>query len=70
MDTLELDRTITIHPIKAEDAERCGQIAFEVYHDTAADHGFPSEQPSVEVATALIKAKLADPNANVSGRLR
>ena len=67
MQTLKRERTITIRPIRSDDAERCGQIAFEAHRDVAGRHNIPSEQPSVEFSIGLIKSKLADPN--VSGRV-
>jgi len=54
---------ITVRPIEPEDVGRCGAIAFEAHCDVTARHNVPSEQPSVEFSTGLIKAKLADPNA-------
>jgi N-acetylglutamate synthase-like GNAT family acetyltransferase len=54
---------IVIRPIRAEDVEPCGRIAFEAHRQVATTHGFPPEQPSVEFATGLIKAKVSDANA-------
>lgn len=54
---------ITVRPIEPEDVGRCGAIAFEAHRDVAARHDVPSEQPSVEFSTGLIKAKQSDPNA-------
>ena len=63
MQAPEVDQTIVIRPIRPDDAERCGRIAFEAHRDVAARHNFPSEQHSVEFSIGLIKAKLADSNA-------
>jgi len=63
MHTLEREITIAIRPVGPDDAERCGQIAFEAHREVASRHDIPSEQPSVEFSIGLVKAKLADPNA-------
>ena len=53
----------TVRPIRAEDVEVCGRIGLNAHQQVAAKHGFPPEQPSIEFATGLIKAKVSDPNA-------
>ena len=53
--------TVT-RPVRADDVEACGRIAFDAHQQVAATYGFPPEQPSVEFATGLIKAKVGDPN--------
>jgi predicted N-acetyltransferase YhbS len=53
----------SIRSITDQDAERCGQVAFDAHREVAARHGYAPEQPSADFATALIRAKLADPNA-------
>src|SRR5215212_10244416 len=55
--------TMAIRPVHAEDVEACGRIAFEAHQQVATMHGIPPEQPSVEFATGLMKAKVSDPNA-------
>ena len=62
MDAVETGRTITIRPIRIEDADRCGHVAFAAHQAVARHHGIPSEQPSAEFATGMIKAKIADRN--------
>lgn len=52
-----------IRPIRAEDVAACGRIGFEAHREIAARHGFPPEQPSVEFAVGLVRAKAGDPNA-------
>lgn len=52
----------TVRPIRMEDAESCGQAAFQAHAAVAALHNFPSEQPSVEFSIGLVKNKLNDPN--------
>ncbi|HSM85304.1 MAG TPA: GNAT family N-acetyltransferase [Candidatus Limnocylindrales bacterium] len=57
-----------------EDAESCGQVAFQAHTTVAALHNFPSEQPSVEFSVGLVKNKLNDPNvfsalAELNGRV-
>lgn len=60
---IETYSRITIRQIKASDAETCGRIGYEAHKAIATAHNYPSEQPSVEFSTGLIRAKLNDPNA-------
>ncbi|MDQ6881114.1 MAG: GNAT family N-acetyltransferase, partial [Pseudomonadota bacterium] len=63
MDAVETGATLVVRPISIEDAERCGHVAFAAHQAAARRLGIPSEQPSAEFATGLIKGKIADPNA-------
>ncbi len=54
---------MTIRPIRPEDAEACGRVAYEAHKGVAAAHNFPPEYPSIEFSVGLIQAKLKDPNA-------
>ena len=54
---------ITIRSIQNTDSEACGRIGYEAHRSVAAEHGYPSEQPSAEFATGLINMKINDPNA-------
>ena len=54
---------VVIRSVRADDVRACSQIAFDAHRQVAATHGFPPEQPSVEFATGLMKAKVSDPNA-------
>lgn len=44
-----------------EDAEACGRICYEAFSMRGAAHGFPSEVPSPEVASALLSMLLSHP---------
>lgn len=54
---------LVIRPIRSEDTESCGRVAFEAHHAVATAHNFPPEHPSVEFSIGLMKAKISDPNA-------
>jgi len=43
------------------DAEICGRILFDAFGGVAQKHGFPSDFPSVEVATGLAQAMIGNP---------
>lgn len=55
---------ITIRPMRPEDAQECGRIAFDAHNAVSAAHNFPSEQPSLELAAAMMHSKLNDPHAH------
>jgi GNAT superfamily N-acetyltransferase len=55
--------TAVIRPIRLDDSDACGRVAYEAHRAAAAAHGFPPEHPSVEFSIGLIRAKLSDPNA-------
>ena len=63
MDDVETGPTLIVRPIRIEDADRCGHVAFAAHQAVARRLGIPSEQPSAEFATGLIKGKIADPNS-------
>jgi predicted N-acetyltransferase YhbS len=44
-----------------EDAEACGRVCYAAFSAIAAEHGFPPEIPSVEVATGLLTGLLSHP---------
>lgn len=50
-----------IRPAVAADAEACGRIIYEAFRGIADEHGFPRDFPSVEAATQLATAFIADP---------
>jgi predicted N-acetyltransferase YhbS len=56
--------SITTRPMRPEDAQECGQIAFEAHQAVSAAHNFPPEQPSVEFAAGMMNFKLNDPHAH------
>lgn len=63
MDAFEAGPALIIRPIRIEDAERCGYIAFSAHQAVSLRLGIPAEQPSAEFATGLIKSKIADTNS-------
>jgi predicted N-acetyltransferase YhbS len=52
----------TIRPIRAEDAEACGQVLYQAHRAVAALHNISSEQPSAEFSIGLVRSKLNDAN--------
>src|ERR1700759_3558418 len=54
---------VTTRPMRSEDAQACGKIAFDAHQTVSAAHNFPPEQPSVEFAVGMMNFKLNDPNA-------
>ncbi len=52
-----------IRPIEQVDAEICGKIGYEAHKTISSAHGYPSEQPSEEFATGLIRRLLDNPNS-------
>jgi predicted N-acetyltransferase YhbS len=51
--------TVTLRRGNAEDAEACGQICHDAFADIGAQHNFPKEFPSPEVAAGLMSALLS-----------
>jgi predicted N-acetyltransferase YhbS len=65
---------VTLRPGTAEDAQRCGAICYEAFKTIAAQHNFPPDFPSPEVATELLAWLLAHPGvyavvAELDGRV-
>lgn len=54
---------VAIRPIRAEDTESCGHVAYAAHAAVAAAHNVPCEHPSVEFSIGLIGNKVNDPNA-------
>jgi predicted N-acetyltransferase YhbS len=52
---------VTLRPGVPDDAAACGQICFDAFGSLAAAHGFPSDFPSSEAATALTGMMLGHP---------
>src|SRR5215217_7082269 len=44
-----------------EDAEACGRVCYQAFRAIAAEHGFPPEIPSADVATGLVTGLLSHP---------
>jgi hypothetical protein len=54
---------LTVRPIEQADAEACGKIGFQAHKAISSAHGYPSEQPSIELAVGMIKTLLANRNS-------
>ena len=50
-----------MRPATAADAEACGRIGYEGFKALNERHGFPTNYPSVEAATARVRAFLGHP---------
>lgn len=66
--------TVNLRPGLPTDAEACGRVCYEAFGGIAAQHNFPSDFPSVEVAIGLIKMLLSHPRffsivAEVDGKV-
>ncbi len=66
--------TVTTRTANASDVPECGRICFEAFTDIAARHGFPSDFPSIDVATAVVSGLVEHPGffslvAEVDGRI-
>jgi predicted N-acetyltransferase YhbS len=65
---------VILRPGRPEHAEALGQICYEAFGAIAARHNYPSDFPSVEVATGLLSEQLSHPRfhavvAEVNGRI-
>jgi predicted N-acetyltransferase YhbS len=65
---------ITLRPGTLEDATTCGTICYEAFKAIAAQHNFPPDFPSPEVATMLLSGLLSRPGvygvvAELDGRV-
>lgn len=54
---------LVIRSIEYNDAESCGKIGYDAHKNISSLHGYPSEQPSEEYATGLIRSLLENPNS-------
>jgi predicted N-acetyltransferase YhbS len=52
---------VWLRPGQPDDAEICGPICYDAFSAIASAHGFPSDYPSAEVATALLLDRLRHP---------
>jgi len=52
---------VILRPEAPEDASACGVVCVEAYKAFASDHNFPWAFPLPEVATGLMKTRLAHP---------
>jgi predicted N-acetyltransferase YhbS len=55
------DETPRLRPGITADAKACGRICYEAFGAIAAQHNFPSDFPSVDVATDLMTMLLSHP---------
>src|SRR3989449_11731748 len=53
--------TISLRPGRLADAKACGRICFEAFGAIAAQHNFPPDFPSADVATDLMTMLLSHP---------
>jgi len=65
---------VNIRTAAASDASACGPIIYEAFKGINEAHGFPKDFPSVEIATHLAGAFIADPSifgviAEVDGKV-
>src|SRR5919202_4613458 len=64
----------TLRPGRPEDANTCGEICYEAFKAIAAQHNFPPDFPSREVAVDLLRMLLSHPGfyavvAEADGRI-
>ncbi len=52
---------LTLRPGMPEDATICGTICYDAFTAIAAQHNFPSNYPSPEVAVARMAERLTHP---------
>ena len=52
---------VTLRPGRPDDAEPCGRICYDAFAAIAADHGYPCDFPSPDVARALVAGLIAHP---------
>lgn len=69
-----IDTRFTLRPGSADDATACGQICHDAFAAISAQHGFPSDFPSAEVAAQLLSGLLGHPGfysvvAEFAGRI-
>ena len=55
---------VTLRPPIPGDADACGRIMYEAFGGIADQHAFPRDFPSVEVATQLASAFIAEPSVS------
>jgi predicted N-acetyltransferase YhbS len=57
-----VEAQLTLRPGSPADADSCGRIFFDAFWTIAAEHNFPSDVPSVEIGTELIRMLLSHPH--------
>ncbi len=53
--------SLTLRAASRADVPGCGRICFDAFNSSAANHGFPPEYTSVEVATTLVSGLIEHP---------
>ena len=53
--------SLTLRPGRPEDATMCGTICYEAFKTIAAQHNFPTNYPSPEVAIERMVERLTHP---------
>ncbi len=61
MSSEQLLGNVTVRRATTEDAAVCGQICFDAFNTINQSHGFPSDFPSVDVATQFISLLFSHP---------
>lgn len=66
--------TVTLRPGLPADAAACGRICYAAFRNIAAEHNFPADLPSEEVASGLMTMLLSHPHffsvvAEVDGKV-
>lgn len=64
MDAQTDSKTVTVRRFKAGDIDECAVIGFEAHSAISRRHGFPSEQPSIEFSSRVLKMKVGDQHAS------
>lgn len=62
MATTALATGVHLRRARPEDAGVCGPICYEAFTKVNADHGFPPEMPSAEMATGLVGMLIGHPD--------
>lgn len=60
--TLPATAEATLRPITPADAQACGRIIYEAFHEIAQRHGFAPDFPSIEAGTGLAQDFIRHPN--------
>src|SRR5437870_4197551 len=53
--------TVSLRPGRPADAKECGRVCYEAFGAISGQHNFPSDFPSVDVATDLMTMLLSHP---------
>ncbi len=53
--------SLTLRPASEADVPGCGRVCYQAFNSIAANHGFPPEYPSVDLATTLVSELIEHP---------